>query len=368
MDDQSTLWKADQHTIAKHRILSSYLDRWMPILTRQYSGNLDAIRYVDGFAGPGEYVNHEPGSPQVAIRSAIQHKHNFPIPIKMLFIEDRHDRYEHLLTIISNLQSSIDASANIMVVPPYEGDCEGKIRSILDSYDEKNKRFGPAMIFLDQFGYSAVSMDLMGRILRNRSCEVFSFLNWRDLNRYITDPNKEPGITRAFGSDEWKSVITMSPRDRENTLLNLYIDALKEKAGARYQCHFSMYDHNDCLLYWLFFCTGSIRGLEEMKKAMWIVDTSGEFCFSDKFAGQPKLLNGYDQQWLAGELTKHLSGRNITIGDLHEWVLVNTPCYLFKKALAALEKQGGILVANAPSGRRQGTFSKDDIMLAFATP
>ena len=31
---------------------------------------------------------------------------------------------------------------------------------------------------------------------------------------------------------------------------------------------FAMHDRSDALLYWLFFSTGSLRGLEEMKRAM----------------------------------------------------------------------------------------------------
>jgi hypothetical protein len=43
-----------------------------------------------------------------------------------------------------------------------------------------------------------------------------------------------------------------------------------------------MYGKNDTLLDWLFFSTNHIRGLDGMKKAMWSMDESGGFRFSDR--------------------------------------------------------------------------------------
>ncbi|MFZ7121222.1 MAG: three-Cys-motif partner protein TcmP, partial [Eubacteriaceae bacterium] len=48
----STIWAIEPHTEAKHAILRKYLDAWLPIITR-WNGK---VLYIDGFAGPGEYV------------------------------------------------------------------------------------------------------------------------------------------------------------------------------------------------------------------------------------------------------------------------------------------------------------------------
>lgn len=65
-----------------------------------------------------------------------------------------------------------------------------------------------------------------------------------------------------------------------------YVRALRQRAGAKYVWHFAMKGTNNALIYWLFFCTKSDRGLEEMKKAMRRVDDTGRFVFSD--AANPK--------------------------------------------------------------------------------
>jgi hypothetical protein len=65
-----------------------------------------------------------------------------------------------------------------------------------------------------------------------------------------------------------------------------------------------MFDRHDVPLYWLIFCTNNIRGLEEMKKAMWRVDRSGTFRSSDRDEpSQLKMLDdAYDDEWLADTL------------------------------------------------------------------
>ena len=141
-------------------------------------------------------------------------------------------------------------------------------------------------------------------------------------------------------------------------LLAIYERALETKASVRYRCRFDMRDKNDRLLYWLFFCSQSLRGLEEMKRAMWKADDTGQFHFSDRHARQPWLLKGFDQDWLAGALLDDLDGRELTVGAVKEHVLVHTPCYLYNSALGKLEKRGELTMVHAPPKRRSGSFSK----------
>ena len=67
---RETHWDIEPHTIAKHRILRSYLDAWLPIMTR-WNGR---VVYVDGFAGPGQYKGGEEGSPVIALKAAVEHR------------------------------------------------------------------------------------------------------------------------------------------------------------------------------------------------------------------------------------------------------------------------------------------------------
>ncbi len=376
-DTLPTVWDAEPHTLVKHQILERYLQAWLPILTRQAGllrqqfGNLASreILFVDGFAGPGEYRGGEPGSPVIALKAALNHG-QFPMPVQFLFIEHREDRYERLKQVLRPYEERVNQSENIAKVKGRCGDCDLVLNDLLDESDKKQTKFGPALAFLDQFGYGAVSMDLIGRILSFPQCEVFTYLCYKEMNRFITDPHKADALTRAFGGQEWRECIDLPTQKRRDGLLERYKQGLRERANAKYVVSFLMYDKNNLPLYWLLFCTNNLRGLEEMKEAMWHVDKSGDFRFSDhEAAGQLLLLNqSFDQQWLAGEMMRRLSGKTMTVADIKEWVLVETPCYLFKEALRRLESDESVAVVKAPNGRRPSTYLDDlmgDIVLRF---
>jgi three-Cys-motif partner protein len=123
-DTLPTVWDADPHTIAKLSILKAYLQAWMPILSRQAAsqGRGCEVVYIDAFAGPGEYSRAEPGSPLIAVNVAREHIHNFPVPIRMFFVEKRQDRQRHLSELL----------APLVVEPPRNAIIETPIRGVAD--------------------------------------------------------------------------------------------------------------------------------------------------------------------------------------------------------------------------------------------
>jgi three-Cys-motif partner protein len=379
-DPLPTTWEIEAHTEAKHAILGRYLDAWFPILSRQShnvgkrSGKQPTkeILFIDGFAGPGEYVNKEPGSPVIALKSALNHRLSFPIPVRMLFIEQRADRFAHLNQVIAPLLEQARSSQNLHAVDPRQGDCDVVLNELLDEGEQSKIEFGPALAFLDQFGYGAVSMELITRILSYPQCEVFTYLNYLEMNRWITDPHKAEAFKRAFGGDEWREATVLPEQQRRQHLLESYKAALRTRARAKYVASFLMFDRANRPLYWLLFCTNNIRGLEEMKKAMWFVDKSGGFRFSDRDdASQLRLLEeSFDSDWLANELQTRLAGRTMTAWAVKEYVLCETPCYLFKNALRSLEMNKTMTTLSFPVGRKPGTFPDeqlDKIRLSFAS-
>lgn len=370
-DTLGTTWTAKPHTLVKHRILRRYLDAWFPILTRQAEilkqrfGSLNSreILFIDGFAGPGEYTGGEPGSPVIAIRSAIEHQISFPMPVRMLFIEHREDRFKRLETVVAPLIEEAQSSPNIRAIELRHGDCDAILNDMLNTYEHKQIKFGPALAFLDQFGYGEISMDLISRIMSYQQCEVFAYLNYKDMHRWMSDPNKAAPMNRAFGGDEWRECINMPEKAGRNRLLDLYKSALKQRAKAAYVISFLMFDKNDIPLYWLLFCTKSRRGAIEMKRAMRTVDKSGECRFSDRDdPGQLRLLeDAFDDEWLANELLSRLAGKTVTAALVEEFVVAETTCcYLFRGALKSLELADKIKVVGPP-GRKKGSFKQQQL-------
>lgn len=64
------LWTKEEQTEGKHLVLKYYLDGWFPILGSSHR----RILYIDGFAGPGEYSDGQPGSPLLALGCVKRHK------------------------------------------------------------------------------------------------------------------------------------------------------------------------------------------------------------------------------------------------------------------------------------------------------
>lgn len=367
-DPKATIYDADPHTRAKHQILQEYLKRWLPILARQSQnmGRVGArLLYVDGFAGAGEYTDSIPGSPIVAIQTALKSASAFTVPTQIKLIEIRADRVQNLRKLVGQMRSELARSGRIIVDDPIHGDCETVINQFIDEHEQCRKRLGPALFFLDQFGYSSFSMNLIGRILKNEVCEVFSYLNWNMLNPFMADTTKHTGICKAFGGEEWTEVLGLNGKTKEDRFRDIYLAALRGRAGATYSYPFAMRDQNDRVIYWLFFCSNNIRGLEEMKGAMWSVDRSGGFEFSDRHAQSVGKLFKYTDADLANDLVVALDGRSLTVGEIEEFVLVNTPACIYKRALGILERTGRLEPIDPPEGRRAGAFNDKSLRVRF---
>ncbi|WP_080682004.1 three-Cys-motif partner protein TcmP [Sorangium cellulosum] len=365
-DTLPTIWELEPHTAAKHRILRSYLDAWFPILARHPKAK--RVLYVDAFAGPGEYKNGEDGSPVIALKAVLEHSHKFDTLIRLVFVEQNQARCDHLRAVIGRYADKIKAAhKRVEVSGPHCDDCEKLLSKALAAYEAKRQPFGPALIFLDQFGYSDVPLALVANIMRYEQCEVFSYLHGDGIRRFLEDPSKHEAISRAYGGDSWKAALKLPLKQRVTFLANEYQSVLKSKAGVKFVWHFAMHGEGDKLLYWLFFCTNHRRGLEEMKRAMAKVDTSGgSFKFSDAFdPGQLVLFDRFSDKWLEEHLSRHFAGKEITVKGIAEHVLEHTPGVLYKTVLKKLEDDGAIEVLPPYGKRRRGSFPDENLKIRF---
>jgi three-Cys-motif partner protein len=360
------IWDMEPHTRAKHEILRRYLKAWFPILASQIRAQ--RVLYVDGFAGPGEYSKGEPGSPLIAIQTARDHDRSFAAEIHMAFIEKDSERWKHLCALVTPHTESLRARKNVRLLDPEQGDCEEKLNELLARHDKQSKTFGPALIFLDQFGYSDVSMELIANIMGRPSCEVFTYLNADGIRRFIGDQGKHAALTRAYGTEKWQNIVRRHSKDEIPVELGrLYRDQLKAAGNSKYVRHFSMHGEGGKLLYWLFFCTNNIRGLEEMKKAMVGVDDSGgEFSFSDSNnENQIIFFSKYDESWLRDRLLEQFGRTEPTVAEVHAFVLENTPATSFRALLGKMERENALQVVAPAPNRRRGTFSDEAMRLRF---
>ena len=307
------------------------------------------IRFVDAFAGPGVFKlgnTTHPGSPIRSLQSIAQHT-ALPVPINMHFIEQDVERYQRLTQEISAVTPSSGWPKHMVVHAPMQGECTQILRDALSTYDAQRKPFGPALIFLDQFGYGSVPMDLVAQILSHPQCEVFTFIEAGHLNRFLEDPTKDSGRTAAFGGEEWKGAVDEPTGRRSLRLRKIYRENMKKYGGASLVWDFVMLNESGTPVCWLFFGTNSDRGLEVMKTAMRRV--SGQFAYADGDSmDQITLFKGFDEECLANDLADHFAGEVVTVGDVRLYVLEHTPMVKHANTMKTMRKQGKLKDIGTP--------------------
>jgi hypothetical protein len=232
---------------------------------------------------------------------------------------------------------------------------------VLDSLDTEGSRLAPSFTFIDPFGFSDTPMSVVARLIKQPYAEVLVTLMVENINRFLEHPNEEvlQHYDALFGDSTWRQL--RDHPDRLNALGDLYRQQLLN-AGARYVWSFRMLDNGNRPIYDLFFATKSIEGLKKMKRAMWSVDPVGGFRFSDRAAQvQNLVLFGpeADVALLRRTLVKHFAGRTVTVEEVEEWVLVETPYHdghIRQKTLLPLERDGKVEYVPPPERNRKGHY------------
>lgn len=360
----SPTWTIEPHTEAKHAILRKYLDAWLPIITR-WNGK---VIYIDGFAGPGKYSSGQDGSPIIAIKAVLEHRTEINAEIKMLFIEKDKE-------ICSFLKQKVDK-----IKLPSNLNCEcvcsrfdEKLTEILDYIDEQKQKLAPAFVFIDPFGFSGIPFSLIKRIMLNPSCEVLITFMYEEINRFIRNKSLWSCLTETFGTEEWKKVIReIDPEKRTNMLHNIYEDQLTNEAGIKFIRSFKMINKLNKTDYFLFFGTNHISGLKKMKEAMWKVDESGLFEFSDATynPAQPILFEKEpNYQLLKKILLKNFENEIVSVEELENFILTQTPfreTHYKRQILRPMEKAKPPeikIISNKP--RRKGISFTADCLVEF---
>jgi hypothetical protein len=96
---------------------------------------------------------------------------------------------------------------------------------------------------------------------------------------------------------------------------------------------------------------------------MWDVDRSGSFEFSDRFATSLGKLFTYDDQRLASDLHATFAGQDVTVEEVHLFVLTATPAVNYKGALGTLFRDLKLRVVSGQA--RKGDFSNPNAVLHF---
>ena len=225
-----TLWKLDPHTRAKHVILRKYLAAWLPIITK----HKNRVVFIDGFAGPGEYENGEPGSPVIAINTLLEHKISIDSEVIFLFVESDKERCDFLKNILEGLKLPTNIRYEAVC-----GDFAGEIGVRLEELEKKGAGLAPTFAFIDPFGFKGAKFEVIMRIMKNKSCEILINFMYEDITRWMSLKQNEANLDEFYGCKNWRDAkAAKNPEDKLKILHGLYKSQLKKL--AKYVVSFKM--------------------------------------------------------------------------------------------------------------------------------
>jgi hypothetical protein len=222
-------------------------------------------------------------------------------------------------------------------------------------------------MFIDPFGFSNTPFASIERILSNEKSEVLINFMYEEINRFISHPGLPDNYSALFGTAEWKTVQAIEgPDERRRAIHDIYLRQLRK--AAKYVRSFEMLNHRNRTDYFLFFASNALKGLEKMKEAMWAIDKTGTYQFSDytdSLKQRPLFREQPDYADLQSRMTAKFRGKQISIEDLGDWVVSDTPylrTHVKTNVLKPMESVGKLLLVNAKATRRKGTFPDGSIL------
>jgi hypothetical protein len=282
-------------------------------------------------------------------------------------VEDDPERYRHLKSLLDSLSPTLPSRIKWEAV---KGRFDEHLTVTLNVIEAQKKTLAPAFVFIDPFGFSHTPFRTVSKILGNSRCEVLVNFMYEEVNRFISLEEHADNFDKLFGTPDWRRVRSLSdPSQRRKAIHDIYLKQLK--TSATYVHSFEMLNQGNSTDYFLFFATNNLKGLEKMKEAMWKVDDTGSFQFSDHydarglmslFSAQPNIAP------LRDAILRAFAGRQISIEKLQEWVIAETeflPKHLKRPVLAPMEDAGELSVVSPAPKRRKGTFS-DGTILKFS--
>lgn len=347
-------WTPRDHTHVKHAVLQRYLGGWLAILGR-FHGRL---AYFDGFAGPGEYPDGNPGSPLIAIKLAGELIQKGRVAEAVcVFLERDKATYDNLEQVVKDQEKNYPK----LKVHTVHGEFASEIQQLLGEV----KALVPSFFFIDPFGFSGVPFRLVRQILTQRYSEVFFTFMYRDINRFLQRPELQERFDELFDNPQWREFQTLPGGERENAIRDLYLGQIHPIAPysrAFRVCH----EGKRQTLYYLIHATHHVKGALLMKDCVHrelgkkLAYLGPEEYFQKGSQDQSSFFDSIPA--LKDLLIKKFAGEALAFSDIEErlWE-TNFVKRDFREAVKNLENEGNALLKG--EGPKGGI--RDDTKITF---
>lgn len=274
-----------QHSIAKHRILQSYLAAYFKTLVS--SPNQDELRLtiVDGFAGGGLYYHNDTkelvkGSPFVCLNAAKEaefllnqdRKKPLRLDVSYFFIEANRDACLHLDKVLRDEGYASHIGGMIQL---RHAKFQEQVDDIIQSIKKKSPRNGRSIFILDQYGYKDVPTELIQKIFANLpSAEVILTFGVDSFINFASDKNLTQDLLDEIGiSDVWQGKtieeIKSSEKDWRYFIQSALYRSLVARCGAEYYTPFFIRNKQGHGDYWLIHMSQHYKARDVMTQVHW---------------------------------------------------------------------------------------------------
>ncbi len=342
-----TIWALEDHTRAKHELLTRYLSRWVPIFQHGYGKTSDLV-LIDGFAGPGVYSNDEPGSPVLMLRAYLNATRDPSTRLHCFFIEENAKRVAELERRVAGFRGP---QCHIEV---RHGDYADHYAAVMSYVDSLHR---PAVFaFLDPFSAVEDPNLAVDVVVRPRS-EALVYLPVGHFARFLDQASMERTLNGVYGDDRWQVLRGKSTREIRWGLIELYEQRLAEptqgQQGRFYVERFGIQPAKG-ERYYLFLATKHRKAVEAVRDAMWAIDPANGCLFDARQAPQPGL-----ELWkpgLAASLQRRFEkGSQFDFSDAWEYVVDAEPPFDKQRLRAALahlrDDQRCLVTLNPKTGK-----------------
>lgn len=393
-----------QHSIAKHNLLRSYLAAYFPTLVSSPNQEELRLTIVDGFAGGGAYRHNVTeefllGSPFICLKAAqdaeasINHSARLKkvrFNVDYIFVEKEPSAAKYLNKTIHEQGFGPRVNGDIHLL---QGDFNAHADHIIEHVRKKTPRSGRSIFILDQYGYTQVPMSLLAKVFQTLPrAEVILTFNVDSFNSYATDkgggrsPLESIGLPSIFDGRSIQE-IKNNERDWRAYIQSQLYPHIVRSAGSRFHTPFfirSSQGHGD---FWLLHLSMHRKARDVMTEVHWehsntFIHYGGEgldmfkigyiTSADERFTQQGKLGYTFDDDARKRTEEKlHLDIPRLIYADedgqsyetLHATTCNESPATskIYKAVLSSLAKQGEIEIVS-PDGRQKTSSHqiKDD--------
>ncbi len=343
-------WHYEEQTQIKHQVLGAYSKVWISKL-----GFRSNTLFFDCHGGCGAYIKDD-GS--ISYGSSILVKN----------IADSINLKRQTKTGVYYCEKDTGVFENFIKV---KADCNVKINTynkpfeevITDSKVIKYYKNYPTLFFVDPFGFN-FDINILSGLMGSFGNEIIINFMFDFINRFVSVPAMEESYNKFFGSDKWKAAEIKSDKEREDYLVNLFKEKVRDITKAKYVFAYKIcYPNKNQTYYYLIHATNHIDGITLMKDSFASIN-NGRVEYLGK---NNQMISFFDLAFYKADdiynncLSKY-SGSSVTFETLWEDIVEDT-AYTNKDlsiSIQELEQSNKVTVTRISSKR--GSYKEKDII------